>query len=128
MIMPLRGLLFRKLKKVQADRHRTETERLRDEFKKKSVALTKLRKTRIESEARAELRRHLTEEEARIKAAKGPSRISRLEKLFEKQTKKAVRAPITKQLAKRAIKELGLAPKKKPGKKRKRLRRRKRRK
>lgn len=99
--MPLRGSLFIKLKKLKAKRQKAEGKKFKKEVKSEAASLKILRKTRIKEEGRSLLKQQISKEKARIKAARGPTKIGRIEGFLLKQTRKGLTAA-----EKKAIKEI----------------------
>lgn len=90
--MPLRGSLFRKLKNLKSKRQKEESKRFKKEVKSEAKALKSLRNTRIKEEGRALLKQQIAMEKARIKAARGPTKIGRVEGFLQRQARKGLTA------------------------------------
>ncbi len=88
--MPLRGSLFRKLKNLRKDREKHEAIRFKKESKKEAASLKKLRHTRVKEEGRALLKQQIATEKARIKVARGPTKIGRVEGFLQRQARKGI--------------------------------------
>lgn len=88
--MPLRGLLFKKLDKLRKDRRKHEEISFKQDAIKEAASLKQLRKTRIKTEGRSLLQKQIAEEKARIKAARGPTKIGRIEGFLKKQAVKGL--------------------------------------
>lgn len=90
--MPLRGSLFRKLKNLKSKRQKEESKMFKKEVKSEAKALKSLRTTRIKEEGRALLKQQIAMEKARIKAARGPTKIGRVEGFLQRQARKGLTA------------------------------------
>ena len=88
--MPLRGKLFERLTKTKNQRIKIEEKRRIEDVKRGAKALKRLRKTRIQEEGTAALRKAIAGEKARIKAAKGKGTIGKIEGFLAKETRKAL--------------------------------------
>lgn len=90
--MPLRGSLFRKLKNLKSKRQKEEAKIFKKEVKSEAKALKSLRNTRIKEEGRALLKQQIAMEKSRIKAARGPTKIGRVEGFLQRQARKGLTA------------------------------------
>lgn len=130
MIMPLRGLLFKKIEKARAVRRAKEFSASREEAKKEGIELKELRKRRVQQEGKALLeetlsseKRRLVEAKKREKIARGPGIATKIGKLLISKGKKAAVSPTTRKGTRLIAKELGIVKTKKPGRKKKRKKR-----